>query len=62
MDAVEANGPALRHLAFGDAGRIIVRHAELYAVAQEFEATFEALAAEVMGARIRHHDPARRRP
>lgn len=54
-------GITLRNLAIGDAGWIIARHAELYAADEGFDATFEALVAEVLAAYIRSHDPARER-
>ena len=47
----------LRDLAIGDAGWLIQRHAELYAQADGFDATFEALVAEILAAYIRAHDP-----
>ncbi|NUB43919.1 GNAT family N-acetyltransferase [Fertoebacter nigrum] len=56
-----AAGITLHDLAIGDAGWIIARHAELYAADEGFDATFEALVAEVMAAYIRNHDPTRER-
>lgn len=55
------HGITLLDLAIGDAGWIIARHAELYAQAEGFDASFEALVAEVMAAYIRSHDPVRER-
>ena len=67
MEAVtrlaEATGPAveLRDLAPGDAGWIVMRHGALYARDEGFDATFEALVAEILAAFLRDHDPARER-
>jgi DNA-binding MarR family transcriptional regulator/ribosomal protein S18 acetylase RimI-like enzyme len=51
----------LRALEPGDAGWIVARHAALYAADEGFDATFEALVAEILAAFIRNHDPARER-
>ena len=51
----------LRDLEVGDAGWLIERHAVLYARDEGFDATFEALVAEILAAYIRDHDPARER-
>lgn len=48
----------LRDLRIGDAGWIIARHGELYAAEEGFDASFEALVAEIMADFIRNHDPA----
>lgn len=48
---------ALRDLATGDAGWLIQRHAELYARDEGFDASFEALVAEILADFIRNHDP-----
>lgn len=56
MDDVE-----LRDLGIGDAGWLIQQHAELYASAEGFDATFETLVAEILVDFIRSHDPARER-
>lgn len=48
----------LRNLAIGDAGWLIQRHAELYARDEGFDASFEALVAEILADYIRTHDPA----
>jgi GNAT superfamily N-acetyltransferase len=47
----------LRDLQIGDAGWLIQRHGELYAESDGFDATFEALVAEILAAYIRNHDP-----
>ncbi|SMX33529.1 Acetyltransferase (GNAT) family protein [Actibacterium lipolyticum] len=46
-----------RDLQVGDAGWIIQRHGELYAAHDGFDATFEALVAEILAAHMRDHDP-----
>jgi len=51
----------LRDLAPGDAGWLIARHATHYAASDGFDATFEALVAEILAAFIRSRDPARER-
>lgn len=51
----------LRDLTIGDAGWLIQRHAELYAAEEGFDASFEALVAEILAAHIRSHDPATER-
>ncbi len=51
----------LKDLAIGDAGWLIQRHGELYAANDGFDATFEALVAEILAAYIRNHDPTRER-
>jgi GNAT superfamily N-acetyltransferase len=48
----------LRDLEIGDAGWLIERHAVLYARDDGFDATFEALVAEILAAYIRDRDPA----
>ena len=48
----------IRDLAPGDAGWVIQRHAELYAENDGFDASFEALVAEIMADFIRNRDPA----
>lgn len=48
---------ALRDLQAGDAGWLVQQHGELYAVDEGFDATFEALVAEILAAFIRDHDP-----
>ncbi|SEQ30384.1 GNAT family N-acetyltransferase [Thalassovita taeanensis] len=47
----------LRDLRIGDAGWLIEQHARLYADAEGFDETFEALVAEILAAYIRDHDP-----
>lgn len=49
--------PTLRDLQPGDAGWIIQRHGELYAENDGFDASFEALVAEIMADFIRNRDP-----
>ncbi|WP_101339764.1 GNAT family N-acetyltransferase [Cereibacter azotoformans] len=51
----------LRDLEIGDAGWIVARHAEIYAVEAGFDMTFEAQVAEVMARFIRTRDPIRER-
>jgi len=50
-----------RDLEPGDAGWLIERHAVLYTRDEGFDATFEALVAEILAAYIRRHDPATER-
>ena len=47
-----------RDLAIGDAGWLIERHAVLYARNDGFDASFEALVAEILAGFIRDRDPA----
>ncbi|WP_330696792.1 bifunctional helix-turn-helix transcriptional regulator/GNAT family N-acetyltransferase [Fontisubflavum oceani] len=67
MEAVEASlarqsAPApeveLRDLAIGDAGWLVEQHGVLYARDEGFDASFEALVAEILADFIRHRDPA----
>jgi GNAT superfamily N-acetyltransferase len=51
----------LRDLEIGDAGWLIERHAVLYARDDGFDATFEALVAEILAAYIRSRDSATER-
>ena len=51
----------LRDLRPGDAGWIISRHGALYAQDEGFDATFEALVADILAAFLRDHDPGRER-
>ncbi|MCO6382785.1 GNAT family N-acetyltransferase [Oceanicola sp. 502str15] len=51
----------LRDLAPGDSGWIVERHGLLYARDEGYDASFEALVAEIMAEFIRNHDPARER-
>jgi GNAT superfamily N-acetyltransferase len=51
----------LRDLEIGDAGWLIERHAVLYAREAGFDASFEALVAEILAAYIRNRDPATER-
>ena len=48
---------AIRNLEIGDAGWLIQRHAELYAQAEGFDASFEPLVAEILAGFLRSHDP-----
>jgi DNA-binding MarR family transcriptional regulator/GNAT superfamily N-acetyltransferase len=50
-----------RHPAPGDIGWVIERHGALYAEEHGFDARFEALVAQVGGAFLTQHDPARER-
>ena len=50
-----------RDLEPGDAGWLIERHAVLYTRDEGFDATFEALVAEILAAYIRRNDPATER-
>lgn len=52
-----AAGIAFRDLRVGDAGWLIQRHAELYAAEEGFDASFEALVAEILADYIRNRDP-----
>ncbi len=61
-EAILSSGEAvLRGLGPGDAGWIIERHGVLYAEDDGFDATFEALVAEILAAFLRQHDPVRER-
>jgi len=57
----DATQVSLRDLEIGDAGWLIGQHGELYASKDGFDASFEALVAEIMAAYIRDHDPRRER-
>ena len=50
-----------RHPAPGDIGWVIERHGALYAEEYGFDHRFEALVAQVAGAFLDEHDPARER-
>lgn len=51
----------LRDLRAGDAGWLVMRHGELYAAEYGFDATFEALVAEILADFLRNRDaPAER--
>lgn len=58
---VDPDTVELRDLAIGDAGWLIQRHAELYARDEGFDASFEALVAEILAGFIRNRDPATER-
>ena len=51
----------LREHGPGDIGWVISRHGALYAAEYKFDARFEALVAEIAGAFLASHDPARER-
>jgi GNAT superfamily N-acetyltransferase len=51
----------LRDLEIGDAGWLIEQHGVLYARDEGFDASFEALVAEILAAYIRDHDPSAER-
>ena len=51
----------LRDLAIGDAGWLIQRHAELYAEWEGFDASFEAVVAEILTDFLKSHDRATER-
>ncbi|WP_420395569.1 GNAT family N-acetyltransferase [Nioella sp.] len=53
-----SDGIDLRDLAIGDAGWLIQQHAELYARDEGFDASFEALVAEILAEYIHTRDPA----
>ncbi len=53
--------PALRTHRPGDIGWVVSRHGALYAEEYGFDETFEALVAEIAGAFLQAHDPARER-
>jgi GNAT superfamily N-acetyltransferase len=59
--AVSASEVRLDDLRTGDAGWLVMRHAELYAREAGFDATFEPLVARVLADFLDHHDPARER-
>lgn len=62
VEAILSPGEAvLRDLGPGDAGWVIGRHGALYAEDEGFDATFEALVAEILAAFLRQHDPVRER-
>lgn len=52
---------AFRDLAPGDAGWVLDRHGALYARDEGYDATFEALVAEILADFLRHRDPVRER-
>lgn len=53
MDDIE-----LRNLIPGDGGWVISRHGALYAAEEGYDATFEALVADIVAGFLRNHDPA----
>lgn len=52
---------AFRDLAPGDAGWVLDRHGALYARDEGYDATFEALVAEILADFLRNRDPSRAR-
>ena len=60
-DAPVAPEVELRDLAPGDAGWLVMQHGALYARDEGFDATFEALVAEILAAFLRGRDPERER-
>ena len=50
---------ALRRLQPGDAGWVIARHAELYALEEGYDASFEVLVAGILAEFLQGHDPER---
>ncbi|NKX43436.1 GNAT family N-acetyltransferase [Roseicyclus persicicus] len=59
--AVSASDVVLDDLRIGDAGWLVMRHAELYAAEEGFDATFEPLVARILAEFLDGHDPARER-
>lgn len=59
--AVCASEVVLDDLRIGDAGWLVMRHAELYAAADGFDATFEPLVARILADFLDGHDPVRER-
>jgi GNAT superfamily N-acetyltransferase len=57
-DPIQPSDVILRDLRPGDAGWLIMRHAELYARDEGFDQSFEVLVAEILAAFLRDHDPA----
>jgi GNAT superfamily N-acetyltransferase len=55
---VSASDVMLEGLHPGDAGWIVMRHAELYAADEGFDASFEPLVARIVAAYLEAHDPA----
>jgi GNAT superfamily N-acetyltransferase len=55
--AISASDVVLDRLRPGDAGWLIMRHAELYAADEGFDATFEPLVARILADFLEGHDP-----
>lgn len=55
------NSVFLDCLRIGDAGWLIMRHAELYAADEGFNETFEPLVARILAEFVERHDPSRER-
>jgi GNAT superfamily N-acetyltransferase len=60
-DPVDPDAIRLRDLRPGDAGWIVMRHAELYTRDEGFDASFEPLVARILADFLDAHDPARER-
>jgi GNAT superfamily N-acetyltransferase len=59
--ALSASDVVLDGLRVGDAGWLVMRHAEAYAEAEGFDAGFEPLVARILADFLDGHDPARER-
>jgi hypothetical protein len=55
---ISASDVTLDSLRPGDAGWLIMRHAELYAAEEGFDARFEPVVARILTAYMEGHDPA----
>jgi GNAT superfamily N-acetyltransferase len=58
---ISASEAVLDELRTGDAGWLVMRHAELYAEEEGFDATFEPLVARILADFLEGHDPSRER-
>jgi GNAT superfamily N-acetyltransferase len=58
---VSASDVVLDRLRVGDAGCLVMRHAELYAEEEGFDASFEPLVARILADFLESHDTARER-
>lgn len=56
--AVSASDVVLDGVRIGDAGWLVMRHAEVYAAEAGFDATFEPLVARILAGYLENHDPA----
>ncbi|MFN3146212.1 MAG: GNAT family N-acetyltransferase [Paracoccaceae bacterium] len=54
---MDRDGITLRDIGIGDAGWIVMRHAELYAADEGFDATFEPLVAQILVDFLRDRNP-----
>ncbi|MBF9060677.1 GNAT family N-acetyltransferase [Rhodobacterales bacterium HKCCSP123] len=59
--ALSASDVVLDGLRIGDAGWLVMRHAERYAADEGFDASFEPLVARILAGFLEGHDPARER-